>query len=127
MEQLQRELEDLDEDQRKMIKTLIVHNQALEHTVLINLANNQVRKFKAENESKRLLMQQSTSNDPNQLIVPKNYRTVPCRNYHGPNGCQRGNFCHFIHGQGFERVEMPRDVYMNLRNQNVRMNYLQEI
>ena len=87
MEQLQRELEDLDEDQRKMIKTLIVHNQALEHTVLINLANNQVRKFKAENESKRLLMQQSTSNDPNQLIVPKNYRTVPCRNYHGPNGC----------------------------------------
>jgi hypothetical protein len=49
--------------------------------------------------------------NPNQLIKPGNYRTVPCKNYHGPTGCTRGDFCHFIHGQGFEFKELPREVF----------------
>lgn len=33
---------------------------------------------------------------------PMNYRTVPCRNFHSPAGCERGDNCHFIHDFGFE-------------------------
>jgi hypothetical protein len=33
---------------------------------------------------------------------PMNYRTVPCRNFHSPAGCERGDNCHFIHDFGSE-------------------------
>lgn len=62
-----------------------------------------------------------------QFIVPKNYRTVPCRLYHGPTGCTRGDFCHFIHAIGFEQREIPRDVFIKYRNENMRKNHLDEI
>jgi hypothetical protein len=73
---------------------------------------------------------QAQSNEPpnpNQLIKPSNYRTVPCRNYHGPTGCTRGDFCHFIHAHGYEGVELPRDVFQSYRNENMRTNFLTEI
>jgi len=38
------------------------------------------------------------------VITPKNFRIVPCRLYHGPTGCTRGDFCHFIHAVGFEGI-----------------------
>mmetsp|Transcript_23827 Transcript_23827/g.27776 ORF Transcript_23827/g.27776 Transcript_23827/m.27776 type:complete len:87 (+) Transcript_23827:186-446(+) len=63
----------------------------------------------------------------NSIIKPSNFRTVPCRNFHGPNGCTRGEYCHFIHAQGFEGREIAREVFQSYRNQNIRMNYLQEI
>ena len=38
-----------------------------------------------------------------QPIKAQNFRTVPCRNYHGQQqGCSRGDSCHYIHAQGFE-------------------------
>jgi hypothetical protein len=57
-----------------------------------------INEFKMKNEEK-LAMQQKMGP---QFINPKNYRTVPCRNYHGPIGCTRGDFCHYIHAVGFE-------------------------
>jgi hypothetical protein len=35
------------------------------------------------------------------------YRTKPCRNYHGPNGCMRGDNCHFIHDPSYIGKEIP--------------------
>ena len=72
---------------------------------MIQLANNALDKFKTENEAKKQKEAQGQGQDPNdmnQLIKPGNYRTVPCRNFHGPNGCTRGDFCHFIHAVGYE-------------------------
>lgn len=40
-----------------------------------------------------------------------NYRTVPCKNYHGPQGCSRGDFCHFIHAVQYDRQQLPREVF----------------
>lgn len=34
--------------------------------------------------------------------LSKNYRTMPCNNYHASQGCGRGIFCHFIHLSEFE-------------------------
>lgn len=61
------------------------------------------------------------------MIKPTNYRTVPCKNFHGPSGCTRGDFCHFIHAQGYEFRELPREVFQNIRNQNIRLNFITEI
>jgi len=48
--------------------------------------------------------------------LPENYRTIPCKNYHGPVGCMRGEFCHFIHMIEFQGVEMPKEVFFKARN-----------
>lgn len=45
-----------------------------------------------------------------EIKVP-NYRTVPCKNFHGPQGCTRGDFCHFIHAPQYERQPLPREVF----------------
>jgi hypothetical protein len=37
------------------------------------------------------------------MIKVDNRKTVPCKNYHGPQGCQRGDFCNFIHVKEFEK------------------------
>ena len=38
---------------------------------------------------------------------PNNYKTVPCRLFHSPIGCTRGDNCHFIHDYNFAGVETP--------------------
>lgn len=43
--------------------------------------------------------------------LPENHRTIPCKNFHGPQGCPRAEFCHFIHLNEFRGVEIPRDVF----------------
>ena len=101
--------------------------------VLIKLANEAITKYKEVNEQRKAQMAQlnqmaSVSQQAmasmNQIIKPSNFRTVPCRNFHGPNGCTRGEYCHFIHAQGFEGREIAREVFQSYRNQNIRMNYL---
>jgi hypothetical protein len=54
------------------------------------------------------------------LVRPKNYRTVPCRNYHGPGnqGCARGEFCHFIHDPDYLGMDIPKEVLMKHRKDN---------
>lgn len=64
------------------------------------------------------------SKDPNKLTneslqhvnylknLSNNYRTVPCKNYHGPKGCGRGTFCHFIHLSEFEGINS----FIKIRN-----------
>jgi len=42
--------------------------------------------------------------------------TKPCRNYHGPNGCIRGDNCHFIHDSTFQGREIPNFNLNNYRN-----------
>jgi hypothetical protein len=42
--------------------------------------------------------------------------TRPCRNYHGPNGCNRGDHCHFIHDQNFQGRDIPNFNLNNYRN-----------
>lgn len=77
--------------------TLLSENQNMEHDQLIKLANSAVTKFKEANQLKLAQAAANPAPNPNQLIKPGNYRTVPCRNFHGPTGCTRGDFCHFIH------------------------------
>lgn len=46
--------------------------------------------------------------------LPKNYKTVPCKVYHGPNGhCSKGEFCHFIHDPNFVGREIPSGLWRN--------------
>ena len=91
-------------EQRKIIMNILQENSHMPHGELIQLANQALNRFKQENETKKQVAEQEAkeTQDPNQLIKPGNYRTVPCRNYHGPNGCTRGDFCHFIHAIGYE-------------------------
>jgi len=44
--------------------------------------------------------------------LPKNYKTVPCKIYHGPAGhCGKGEFCHFIHDGDFVGREIPAELW----------------
>lgn len=44
--------------------------------------------------------------------LPKNYKTVPCKVYHGPMGhCSKGEFCHFIHDPSFAGREIPTELW----------------
>ena len=90
---------------------LLSENQNMPHNQLINLANAAVTQIKQENAIKQAQLAAQPPPDPNQLIKPGNYRTVPCRNYHGQAGCTRGDFCHFIHATGFEGTDIPREVF----------------
>jgi len=62
------------------------------------MVKQKIADFKKENDLRRAMM------PPPSFIIPKNFRTVPCRNYHGPAGCARGETCHFIHALGYERI-----------------------
>eukprot|EP01017_Pseudomicrothorax_dubius_P017328 TRINITY_DN19583_c0_g1_i1.p1 TRINITY_DN19583_c0_g1~~TRINITY_DN19583_c0_g1_i1.p1 ORF type:complete len:768 (-),score=136.94 TRINITY_DN19583_c0_g1_i1:11-2314(-) len=42
-----------------------------------------------------------------QIFRPNNYKTVPCRLFHSPLGCERGEGCHFIHDYNFAGRETP--------------------
>jgi len=54
---------------------------------------------------------------------PPNYKTVPCRLYHSNAGCNRGEFCHFVHNPEFAGKEVPTvDTYSKKRLYN-EMNY----
>lgn len=74
-------------------------NNSMNHDQLMRLANDAVRDFKQANEIKKAQLAANPPPNPNQFIQNVNYRTIPCRNYHGPTGCTRGDFCHFIHAE----------------------------
>jgi hypothetical protein len=67
------------------------------------------------------------TSEPSFAIQYSNHRTVPCKNYHGSNGCIRGESCHFFHAIGYERVNPPREVFQQYRNENLRKNMLEAI
>jgi hypothetical protein len=81
--------------------------------------------------------QQQAAATQSLLIKPSNFKTVPCRNFHGHLGCSRGDFCHFIHGEGYQGkfhkrlirlgVEMPRELFQQIRAQNLKNNLITEI
>ena len=105
-------------DQRKRIMILLKETPGQTPNVLISLANEAINKYKEINEQRKaqlaqlsqIASQQAVMNQ-NLLIKPSNFRTVPCRNYHGPNGCTRGEYCHFIHAYGYEGKEIAREVF----------------
>jgi hypothetical protein len=66
----------------------------MSHDDTISMMKKMITEFKQQNEERK-------QRGP-QIINPRNYRIVPCRLYHGPNGCTRGDFCHFIHAIGYE-------------------------
>ena len=90
---------------------LLSENSGIEHHKLLSMASDAVTKFKQANEAKLAQQMANPAPNPNQLIRAGNYRTVPCRNFHGPTGCTRGDFCHFIHAHGYEFRELPREVF----------------
>ncbi len=49
---------------------------------------------------------------------PTNYKTVPCRLYHSPIGCARGDFCHFIHDPDYAGKELPPELWKNKRKRH---------
>jgi|LauGreDrversion4_2_1035121.scaffolds.fasta_scaffold1063769_1 hypothetical protein len=102
----------------------------MSHNETIALIKKMITDFKALNEERKKMGPQPMN--------PRNYRIVPCRLYHGPSGCTRGDFCHFIHAIGYEckfpylfnkflEREIPREVFIKYRNENMRKNYLDEI
>lgn len=46
---------------------------------------------------------------------PPNYKTVPCRNFHGGLGCIRGDACHFIHDYKYIGQPVPPEELMKYR------------
>ncbi|TNV86932.1 hypothetical protein FGO68_gene12121 [Halteria grandinella] len=48
----------------------------------------------------------------------KNFRTVPCRLYHGPQGCTRGDQCHFIHDPIYQGIDIPKEILLKTRQDN---------
>jgi len=50
--------------------------------------------------------------------LPTKYKTRPCRNFHGPVGCNRGDNCHFIHDTNFPGREIPDFNFQNYKNIN---------
>jgi len=61
----------------------------------------------------------SKQQDHREQKIPLNMNKIftrPCRNYHGPNGCNRGDHCHFIHDQNFQGREIPNFNLNNYRN-----------
>jgi hypothetical protein len=48
--------------------------------------------------------------------LPAKYKTRPCNNFHGPNGCTRGDHCHFIHDLNYPGKEIPNFNFNNYTN-----------
>jgi hypothetical protein len=67
---------------------------SMSHNETISLIKKMITDFKVLNEERKKMGPQPMN--------PRNYRIVPCRLYHGPSGCTRGDFCHFIHAIGYE-------------------------
>jgi hypothetical protein len=67
---------------------------SMSHNETIALIKKMITDFKVLNEERKKMGPQPMN--------PRNYRIVPCRLYHGPSGCTRGDFCHFIHAIGYE-------------------------
>lgn len=38
--------------------------------------------------------------------LSQNYRTIPCKNYHGSQKCGRSRYCHFIHLSEYEGINI---------------------
>lgn len=70
----------------------------MSHNDTITLIKKMIEDFKRQNEERKALLEKMGP----QPMNPRNYRIVPCRLYHGPSGCTRGDFCHFIHAVGYE-------------------------
>jgi hypothetical protein len=51
---------------------------------------------------------------------PQNFRTVPCRRFHSPDGCERGDNCHFIHDFQYQGRPIPN--FNAWKNNNIRKN-----
>lgn len=49
-------------------------------------------------------------------LLPENFRTIPCKHFHGPPGCMRGELCHFIHLLECKDREIPKDIFFKARN-----------
>jgi hypothetical protein len=58
------------------------------------------------------LVKNNSETDQWKKELPKNYKTVPCKVYHGPTGhCSKGEFCHFIHDANFVGREIPIELW----------------
>ena len=57
---------------------------------------------------------------------PVNYKTVPCRLFHSPSGCTRGDNCHFIHDTNYSGRPIPSDWKKNsdVRQKSTKMENL---
>lgn len=51
------------------------------------------------------------------------YKTKPCKHYHGPAGCPRGDNCHFIHDPQYAGKEIPGFNIFNT-NRNINNNII---
>lgn len=77
----------------------------------ITESNNDISRslLKISPESKKFesdkLSEESTQHINYLKKLSNKYRTTPCKNYHGPQGCGRGTFCHFIHLVEFEGIK----------------------
>ena len=50
----------------------------------------------------------------------RNYRTLPCKMFHGQNTfCNKNELCNFIHCLEFRGTEIPRDYLYRIRAENV--------
>eukprot|EP00347_Sterkiella_histriomuscorum_P021810 403332689 len=78
-----------------------------------------LQSIQSMNQMQQLQTQQQPQIQQQQShLKPKNYKTVPCRQYHGPEGCSRGDTCHFIHEPQYQGVDLPREIMMKIREEN---------
>ena len=118
------------EDDVQILSSMSIMSLRLKHQQNYTLVKSKAAQFeeetqraKAQQEEELKLQEQRAKKE----IKVGNYRTVPCKNFHGPAGCSRGDFCHFIHVVQFERNPLPREVFKQYRNENMRNNMLAAI
>jgi hypothetical protein len=80
-------------------------------------------KFYKENSSEFIEVEDKKRTIQNILkALPRNrnYRTLPCKMFHGQGTyCNKGDACNFIHCVEFRNQEIPRDYLYRLRAENV--------
>jgi hypothetical protein len=85
---------------------------------MLNQNISQLSQLSQLSQQSRLPMMPSRFSNPNfvRKPLPAKYKTKPCNNFHGPNGCTTGDYCHFIHDLNYSGKEIPNFNFNNYTN-----------
>ena len=90
---------------------------------------NQINNFQQANKSghHQMNIDQKMMMESCQRMNVSKYKTKPCRNYHSPTGCTRGDNCFFIHDEEYKGREIQNfDVKRYERNFPIQLGFLSQ-
>lgn len=92
------------------------YNNGANMQPIINPLNNKLPYINYQDKKMMSKPNDTRDNKMNYNLNLNKIYTKPCRNYHGPNGCNRADHCHFIHDQAYQGREIPNFNLYNYRN-----------